>query len=264
MAVALAVELYEALPSELQALQAVPESTRPGWARYALCSRDHDDAAVAYLTVGTTETEREAQLLRWLEDQAPVPRIMHAGTTASGESYFVTAPLRGHRADRPEHHRSADEVVVAFGAGLAALHALPLADCPVGATTTERIAWAEQRASAGHITPSELSAAYARYEPARLLELLRSSLPTDSDDTVLVHGRYRCGNVLINGRQVTGFVDLGLGGRGDRYVDLAAASRSLVATFGPEALPRFFAAYGCEPSLVKLDPFVLLDELMGP
>ena len=63
---------------------------------------------------------------------------------------------------------------------------------------------------------------------------------------------------------VTGIVDWGGPGVGDRYLDLALAARSIVANTGSAELAvRFFAAYGIDaPDGRKVDWFVLLDEFL--
>ena len=60
---------------------------------------------------------------------------------------------------------------------------------------------------------------------------------------------------------MSGFVDLGRAGVGDRYRDLALAQRSLIRNCGAVWVPFFFTEYGLpQPDEAKLTFYQLLDE----
>jgi len=61
---------------------------------------------------------------------------------------------------------------------------------------------------------------------------------------VLVHGDYCLPNVLVTGGKLSGLIDVGQTGLGDRRVDLAAGVWTLQYNFGPGHAREFLDAYG--------------------
>ena len=84
-------------------------------------------------------------------------------------------------------------------------------------------------------------------------------------DRVLVHGDFCLPNVLLTqvGEELrmTGLVDCGRAGIGDRHPDLALAIRSLTFNFDGNTVAPFLSAYG-GPSVdpQRLEFFAILDE----
>lgn len=65
-----------------------------------------------------------------------------------------------------------------------------------------------------------------------------------SEESVLTHGDFCLPNILIKDNQVTGIVDWGYAGLGDRYRDFAAVVYSIGRNLGEQWVERFFAEYG--------------------
>ena len=113
---------------------------------------------------------------------------------------------------------------------------------------------------------------HGRFDASRLgrtaadlfTELLATIPP--NEDLVLVHGDFCLPNVLLaEGAShelcITGLIDCGRAGIGDRHQDLALAMRSLTYNLGPDAVSPFLQAYGrtiLDPALIEF--FTVLDE----
>ena len=85
------------------------------------------------------------------------------------------------------------------------------------------------------------------------------------EDLVFVHGDFCLPNVLLapldGALHVTGLVDCGRAGVGDRHQDLALAIRSLTYNLGPASVSPFLSAYGGPaPDTRLLEFFTILDE----
>lgn len=104
--------------------------------------------------------------------------------------------------------------------------------------------------------------------PQALLKWLEDNRP--DYEPVLSHGDFCLPNIFIEDGQISGFIDLGDTGTGDKWRDIALCYRSLKhnfdGSFGGKACPDFnpdwlFEALGIEPNWEKLKFYMLLDEL---
>ena len=105
-------------------------------------------------------------------------------------------------------------------------------------------------------------------DPAALLQWLEENRP--DYEPVLSHGDFCLPNILIDKGKISGFIDLGDTGIGDKWRDIALGYRSLKhnfdGTFGGKVYEDFdpdslFEALGIEPNQEKLRYYTLLDEL---
>lgn len=198
------------------------------------------DRYVKWVAHGTPELDlgAEAERLSWAAAFTPVPRVLGAGSDASG-SWLMTAALPGRSAVDPYWLARPDEAARAIGAGLRALHdTLPVDECPFAWSAADRV---------------------ARLDPAVRDQV--ADVP-DVDRLVVCHGDACAPNTLLgdDGRW-TGHVDLGSLGVADRWADLAVASASLGWNYGPGHDDAFFDAYGVEPDTERVAYYRLLWDL---
>jgi aminoglycoside 3'-phosphotransferase-2 len=192
------------------------------------------------------ELRDEAERLAWLQGKLPVPKVVQYLDAATGV-YLVTEAIPGH--DLTEFNQDSDvvkrQMTVELAWGLRRVHALDPAGCPFDHTPVRQLAWLEsQLVEHGGTAPSDqLKAAYL------LLNKLKAELP-EADDLVFTHGDPCLPNILVEEDRLSGFIDLGSAGIGDRYRDLALARWSLGYNFGPGYDTLFFDAYGL-PELDK-------------
>lgn len=91
----------------------------------------------------------------------------------------------------------------------------------------------------------DLARRAARLGDEEVLAGLLAVRPAE-EDLVFTHGDPSLPNVILEASEltgfVTGFVDVGRAGVGDRYRDLALAARSLAYNWGEAWVPLFFEA----------------------
>ncbi|WP_276611613.1 APH(3') family aminoglycoside O-phosphotransferase [Caulobacter sp. 602-2] len=205
------------------------------------------------------EIRAEAQRLAWLAGRAPVPSVL-AFVQAAGEARLLTTAVPGVSAhDWLSAHPERGEAPVAeLARMLAALHALPAADCPFDAAPAARVEEAARRLAAGLVDTEDFDDERAGADPGRLLEQLRTTLPTRVE-AVVAHGDCTLDNILVEDGRPTGFIDVGRLGLADRWQDLALMRRSL-SEFGNELADRFLAAYGAAQDQDREGFHLLLDE----
>lgn len=195
------------------------------------------------------ELRDEAERLAWLEGKLPVPKVVHYHDDATG-GYLVTEAVPGQ--DLTEFNQETDalkrQMTVELAWGLRRVHTLDPTGCPFDHTPARQLAWLEvQLVKHGEkIASAKPEASYV------LLDKLKAEQP-EVEDLVFTHGDPCLPNILVEGDRLSGFIDLGSAGIGDRYRDLALAQWSLGYNFGRGYDALFFDAYGLpEPDIAKL------------
>lgn len=104
--------------------------------------------------------------------------------------------------------------------------------------------------------------------PKELFQWLVENKP--NEELVLSHGDFCLPNIMFEGKELKGYIDLGRMGVADRWQDIALCYRSLLHNydgkyggkkyegFYPEML---FERLGIEPDMEKIRYYILLDEL---
>lgn len=197
----------------------------------------------------------EAQRLDWLRPHLPAPDVRAVIEDEVG-GWLVTATVVGTPAHRAELHPDVEDLVTGVADALRRLHAIPVDSCPFDAGWERLDAEVQAALAGGWIDPSAMAEPFARYDAQRLVELWRQGRP-ERQDPVVLHGDASLPNLLLDGDTVTGVVDVGRLGVGDRHLDLAVAQESILRNLGPHALFAFYDAYGTDPDLVRLEHYRL-------
>lgn len=156
--------------------------------------------------------------------------------------------------------------------GLEMLWGTDIADCPRDRGLEAELEDARRNVECGRVDILQCSEGVfgkGGFEsPEALLKWLENNKPPY--EPVLSHGDYCLPNIFFNGKRVSGFIDLGDCGKGDRYRDIALCIGSLKRNtdgsyggkvydgFDPEEL---FSYLGITPDREKLEYYMLLGEL---
>jgi aminoglycoside phosphotransferase len=186
----------------------------------------------------------EAERTRWAAERLPAPEVLAFREEGIME-YLLLAEVPGVPANDPQLTGREAELVPLLAAGLREIHKLPWQECPYDMRTGWLVQMAKMNLHSGR------SAASSEAEQA-LQELAATRPETREEDLVVVHGDYRCANILLDAdrMQITGYLDWGNLGMGDRYLDLATAVNSIEGHFGAHWVPAFLQAYGFDDSNV--------------
>ncbi|MFN8506121.1 MAG: aminoglycoside 3'-phosphotransferase [Dehalococcoidia bacterium] len=206
----------------------------------------------------------EAARLRWAANFVPVPRVIESGV-ASGCEWMLTAELAGTPAIAPGLIAEPDRLAHAIGRGLRRFHdTLPVAACPFDARTETLLARAHARAAAGAIDPAAFHREHAAFDVADALAELDRLRPAGEGGLVVCHGDACYPNFVIGaGGEVSGYLDLGELGIGDRWWDLAAATWSTSWNLGPGFEAALLEGYGTPPDPRRQAFFRLLYDMTG-
>ena len=187
----------------------------------------------------------EKTAMDWLQGQLAVPRVLcyHRGPE---REYLLVSRIEGVAGHGPESRADAAGTARQFAAGLRQIHTVDPVGCPLDWRLERFFSWAEELI--------ERLPAEARPALRANLAVLKQDRPT-SEDLVFVHGDYCLPNILLKDGRLSGFIDWGFAGVGDRYLDFAAAVGTIRRNLGDEWIEPFFAAYGLQPDAERLAYF---------
>ncbi len=212
----------------------------------------------------------EFHMLQWMQDRVPVARII-AAAQEDGRRWLLTSRVPGRYlcADDvlADQHRLAE---LCAGA-LRTLWAADVTGCPTDRTIPQKLHEIEKGLRNGTITrdtaldPNFYESDFA--SPAALFDWLVKHCP--AEEPVLSHGDLCLPNIFADEKGLTGFIDVGLAGVADRWVDIEKCLWSMWAnTTGVFGGPQrsfdrqlLFDALGMPPDEEKLRYYGLLDQL---
>ena len=155
--------------------------------------------------------------------------------------YLLTERVAGedctYRACLDEPRRLA----VLMGESLAMLHSLDFSDCPINNRISTYFKTAEENYKKGIFDQSFFNKSANCDEVWRTVCDLKGVLKSDT----LIHGDYCLPNIMLKDWRLSGFIDLGNGGVGDKHIDLFWGAWTLNFNLGTEKYRDvFFDAYG--------------------
>ena len=156
---------------------------------------------------------RECKLTNFFHEHGLAPKVL-AYVSENDRDYLLTEALDGEDGISGMHLKNPKKLAGVFGESLCLIHNLPRDGCPYQQRTSEMLQEATANASRNNgdlnLIPEGVPKAY---------EMLLSLKSAAIDDVVL-HGDYCLPNIIMQNYKLTGFVDLGTGGFGDRHYDL--------------------------------------------
>jgi len=194
-----------------------------------------------------TEFRSEVERTRWLAGRGVrVPTLLRVWEGGEVGAVMMTAVAGRHPA---ELQCPIADTIGALARGLFELHSLPPLDCPFDETLAVRLARAGEYVRRGFIDPDNFADRNQGLQPRDIFERIVRDIPA-IEDIVVVHGDARFDNILIDGDGNVGFIDCNHSGRGDRYLDLEAATADIEQHFGSAWLGPFARSY----DNLELDP----------
>ena len=153
--------------------------------------------------------------------------------------YLLTEAIPGEDGISGEHLSDPKRLAITFGKSLRTLHSLPVGDCPFTDRTTEMFTDVENNIWKNKfeygIVPEGLTEAVSKF----------TSMKHIIQNDVILHGDYCLPNIIMDHFELTGFIDLGYGGFGDRHYDLFWGTWTLNYNFKTNKYKNLFLdAYG--------------------
>lgn len=215
--------------------------------------------------------DETVKMMRWLDCKIPVPKVI-AYEVADGKSYLLMSRIEGKMSCDEYYLEHPKELLAILSEGLKMLWQVDISNCPRCRDINAELKEAKYRVENGLVDVDDVEPTTFGEDgfenPVHLLKWLEDNRP--AYEPVLSHGDYCLPNIFLKNGKVSGFIDLGDTGVGDKWRDIALCYRSLKhnfdGTYGGKVYPDFdpdmlFDALGIEKNEEKLRYYILLDEL---
>lgn len=188
------------------------------------------------------QLELEARMARFYHAKGLGPAVL--AYVSSGRDWLLTAAVPGEDCIAPRYLEDPKRLSDTIALELRKLHETDYTGCPVPDRTGDYAAAVERNRATGRfggdLPPDSFGFRTAEEAYAVFLsgkDALRSK--------VLLHGDYCLPNILLRDWALSGFIDVGCGGVGDRHIDLFWGAWTLQWNLKTDQYrSRFFDAYG--------------------
>ena len=217
------------------------------------------------------KNDETVEVMRWLAGRLPVPRVLCYERDAARQ-YLLMRRVTGKMACDPWYMERPKVLVPILAEALNMLWQVDPAGCPRHRTPEAELQEARRRVETGLTDPGNADPATfwpgGFRDPEDLLNWLEHHRPPY--EPVLSHGDFCLPNLLLENGRLSGFIDLGDRGIGDKWRDIALCWRSLKwnaeGAYGGKVCPdlhpdMLFDALGIAPDREKLRYYLLMDEL---
>ena len=217
------------------------------------------------------ETEDMVNVMCWLEGKLPVPKVM--GFETDGDNQYLLMSKVTGKMSCDEYYMSRPDVLIkGLAEALNMFWSVDIKGCPRTLDLDSELAEARRRVENNLIDLSDSEPSTFAEEGFKDAEDLLCWLEKNKPDfkPVLSHGDFCLPNIFLDNGKVSGFIDLGSTGIGDKWKDIALCYRSLrwnsEGAYGGKVYPdvrsmKLFGALGIKPDMDKIRYFILLDEL---
>lgn len=212
------------------------------------------------------------KVMSWLDGKIPVPKVICV-SKENNMCYLLMSRIKGQMSCEEYFLEHPNELCEHLANGLRMLWSIDISDCPVIRDIDDELKAAKRQVELklydiDSVEPDTFGDNGLFKSPEELYKWLEDNQP--ECEPCLSHGDYCLPNILINNGMLSGFIDLGDTGVGDKWRDIAICYRSLKhnfdGTYGGKVYENFspdllFEKLGIEPNKEKMEFYRLLDEL---
>lgn len=230
-----------------------------------------EDSVLKIVNYQRENEDGVVQMMRWLEGKISVPKVI-AYEKDDEYQYLLMSKVPGKMSCDEYYLEHPKELLAMLAEALKMLWNVDISDCPRNRDIDAELKEAKYRVDHNlvdldNVEPTTFGEGGFE-NPRALLKWLEGNRPNYVP--VLSHGDFCLPNIFIEDGKISGFIDLGDTGIGDKWRDIALCYRSLkhnfdgsfggkvYADFNPDML---FEVLGIEADWEKLKFYILLDEL---
>ena len=211
------------------------------------------------------------QVMRWLDGKLPVPKVI-CYESDNDFQYLLMSRVTGKMSCDEYYLEHPRELCRLLAQAFRMLWSVDVTGCPRERTIENELEEAKYRVENNLVDLEDAEpdtfGENGFENPEALLDWLETHKP--EYEPVLSHGDFCLPNIFFKDNEVSGFIDLGATGIGDKWRDIALCYRSLKhnvdGTFGNKIYPDvnpdlLLEELGIEPNNEKIRYYILLDEL---
>ena len=215
--------------------------------------------------------ESSVQVMRWLEGKLPVPKVI-CYEADNDFQYLLMSRISGKMSCDEYYLEHPRELCRLLAQAFKMLWSIDVTGCPRERAIDNELEEAKYRVENNLVDLDDAEpdtfGENGFENPQALLAWLQNHKP--EYEPVLSHGDFCLPNIFLKDNQVSGFIDLGAVGIGDKWRDIALCYRSLKhnvdGTFGGKIYPDvnpdlLLEELGIDTNHEKIRYYILLDEL---
>ena len=217
------------------------------------------------------ESEHEYQILEWLQDKLPVPKVL-AYEKDEGKNYLLMTKAPGEMSCTDLYMKNPEQLINLLAEGLKMLWKVDICDFPYKHGLEEKLQMVKNNVQNNLVDMDDVEpetfGENGFENPEHLLNWLMTNKP--EEELVFSHGDFCLPNIFLSGEKISGYIDLGMAGTVDKWLDISLCYRSLLHNFegkysGKEyqgfRADGLFEKLGIAPDWEKIRYYILLDEL---
>lgn len=175
------------------------------------------------------------------------------GYVTDENDWLLTVAVKGEDCVHEMYINDPKRLCDTLAVALRELHETKHSDCPVKDRVTEYLALAEENFKTGNYDRSHFPDSFGYRSAEEAYKVLQEGKGALKNE-VLIHGDYCLPNIMLDDWRLSGFIDVGNGGVGDRHIDLFWGTWTLWFNLHTnEYYDRFLDAYGRD----KIDEDIL-------
>ncbi len=204
---------------------------------------------------------REAEMTAYFYSLGLGAEVLHY---SSGESdIMLSRRVIGEDCTSEKYLAEPNRLCDILATELRKLHEIRYTGCPIQDRTREYLTLVDENYRTGNYDTSHFPDSFGYRCAEEAWAVLRDGRDALRADTLL-HGDYCLPNVILDGWRLSGFIDVGCGGVGDRHVDLFWGAWTLWFNLGTDKYrERFYDAYGRDRVDRELIRVVAAAEVFG-
>lgn len=161
--------------------------------------------------------EKEAKMTDFFHSKGLGAEVLNY--ISDDSDWLLTAAVVGEDCTHKVYTAEPKKLCDTVAEGLRKLHETDFTDCPIMDRTAEYLATAEKNYRSGIYDKSIFPDSFCCPSAKEAFDILTAG-KVALQSKVLLHGDYCLPNIILNNGKLSGFIDVGCGGVGDRHIDI--------------------------------------------
>ena len=182
---------------------------------------------------------------------------------SNDNDWLLTTAVRGEDCTHEKYLIDPKRLCDTIACELRKLHEIDYTDCPIPDRTAEYLAGVEKSYCTGNYDKSHFPDSFGYRSVKEAYNVLTAGKDA-LRSKVLLHGDYCLPNIILNNWKLSGFIDVGNGGVGDRHIDIFWGIWTLAFNLNTSKYRgRFLDAYGRDKADESILKIVAAAEVFG-
>ncbi|MDE6579724.1 MAG: aminoglycoside 3'-phosphotransferase [Ruminiclostridium sp.] len=219
------------------------------------------DSGYYLKTADKSTLEKEAKMTEFFHSKGLGTEVLDY--ISDEKDWLLTAAVTGDDCTHEKYLAEPEKLCDTVAAELRKLHETDFTGCPITDRTAEYLADAEKNYRKGMYDSSIFPKSYNCPSAKEAFDIFTSG-KNALQSNVLLHGDYCLPNIILNDGKLSGFIDVGCGGVGDRHIDIFWGLWSLWYNLKTDKYcGRFLDAYGRDRADREVLKIIAAAEVFG-